>query len=133
MNPTSLRNDNVILKNILLLSLILFGLITLFMSSSVLFDWFGIREREGNFVPFVVWANWICGFLYLGAAYHVVRHRKSARFPLLVAIVILLCADVLLFSHVNSGGLYETKTVGAMVFRTVLTAVFYFTALQLKK
>ena len=54
---------------ILLIFLLLFGAVTLFMSSSVLFDWFGIREKEGNFVTLIVWANLICGVLYLIAAF----------------------------------------------------------------
>ncbi|HUZ58336.1 MAG TPA: hypothetical protein VMU83_06105 [Hanamia sp.] len=47
----------------------LFGLVTLFMSTSVIFGFFQIREKEGNYVLFVVVANFICAFLYLAAAY----------------------------------------------------------------
>jgi len=36
-----------------------------------------------------------------------------------------------LIIHINSGGIYETKTIGAMIFRITLTLVFailaYFT------
>ena len=39
--------------------LTLFALITLFMSSSVIFDLFGIREKEGNYVLFIVITNFI--------------------------------------------------------------------------
>ena len=34
-------------KTLVLGSLLLIGVVTLFMSSSVIFDWFGIREKEG--------------------------------------------------------------------------------------
>ena len=37
--------------------LIAFGLLTLFLSSSVIFDLFDIRSKEGNYVLFVVWSN----------------------------------------------------------------------------
>ncbi len=30
--------------------LALFAMLTLFLSSSVIFDWFGIRAKEGNYV-----------------------------------------------------------------------------------
>jgi hypothetical protein len=40
----------------------LFALITLFMSTSVIFDLFGIRAKEGNYVLFVVISNFIAGF-----------------------------------------------------------------------
>jgi hypothetical protein len=45
-----------------------FGLLTLFLSSSVIFDLFGIRAKEGNYVLFVVWSNFISSILYLFAA-----------------------------------------------------------------
>ena len=44
-----------------------FGLLTLFLSTSVIFDLFGIRAKEGNYVLFVVWANFISSVLYLVA------------------------------------------------------------------
>ena len=39
-----------------------FGLLTLFLSTSVIFDLFGIRAKEGNYVHFVVWANSFVAF-----------------------------------------------------------------------
>jgi hypothetical protein len=39
------------------------------MSGSVIFDLFGIREKEGNYVLFIVLANFIAGFFYLLSAY----------------------------------------------------------------
>jgi drug/metabolite transporter (DMT)-like permease len=111
-------------RNILLTFLLLFGLVTLFMSSSVLFDWFGIREKEGNYVPGIVWANFVCGILYLVAAYGIIRHQIWARFPLTIALLILILASIVLFIHIYNGGLYETKTIGAMAFRTGVTVLF---------
>ena len=111
-------------RTILLTFLLLFGLLTLFMSSSVLFDWFGIREKEGNYVPGIVWANFVCGILYLVAAYGIIRHQIWARFPLTIALLILILASIVLFIHIYNGGLYETKTIGAMAFRTGVTVLF---------
>ncbi|MCO5231705.1 MAG: hypothetical protein M9958_11195 [Chitinophagales bacterium] len=101
-----------------------FGVLTLFMSSSVLFDLFGIREKEGNFVPFIVWANWLCGFLYLIAAYGFLKIRKWAIQPLLGAAIVLIVAFVALLIYIEGGGVYEQKTVYAMAFRTSVTLVF---------
>lgn len=109
---------------ILLLFFIIFGLMTLFMSSSVLFDWFGIRAKEGNFVPFIVWANWLCGFLYLTSAYGIFKNKGWTKIPLITALVILISAYIALFIYIDHGGLYENKTLGAMAFRIVLTTVF---------
>ena len=52
-----------------------FGLLTLLLSTSVIFDLFGVRAKEGNYVLFVVWANFISSILYLFAAYGFVKTR----------------------------------------------------------
>ena len=120
-------------RTLLLISLFLFGLVTLFMSSAVLFDWLGIREKEGNFVPAVVWANWLCGFLYLIAAYAVFKNSLRAKIPLITAVFILIAAYLYLFIHISNDGLYETKTMGAMAFRVGITALFLFTTIKIFK
>lgn len=104
--------------------LIAFGLLTLFLSSSVIFDLFGIREKEGNYVPFIVWANFISSILYLTAAVAWIKKMKVASTLLGISTVILALGFIGLLIHVNAGGLHETKTIGAMVFRTVLTILF---------
>ncbi|MBU4538631.1 MAG: hypothetical protein L6264_08335 [Weeksellaceae bacterium] len=109
---------------ILLIFLVIFGLLTLFMSSSVLFDWFGIRAKEGNFVPFIVWTNWLCGFLYLTAAYGIFKNKTWSKIPLITGLIILILAYIGLFIHIEHGGLYENKTLGAMAFRIGVTTVF---------
>lgn len=101
-----------------------FGLLTLFLSSSVIFDLFGIRAKEGNFVLFVVWSNFISSLLYLIAAYGLVKRKKWTISLLLISTIILIIAFIGLKIHANSGGLYETKTVGAMIFRVSVTLVF---------
>lgn len=101
-----------------------FGLLTLFLSSSVIFDLFGIRAKEGNYVLLVVWANFLSSILYLVAAYGFVKDRQWTIKPLVISTFILVLAFTGLLIHINSGGIYETKTVGAMLFRIVVTAVF---------
>ena len=120
-------------RTLLLIFLFLFGLVTLFMSSAVIFDWLGIREKEGNFVPAVVWANWLCGFLYLICAYAVFKNSLRAKIPLIIALFILIAAYLYLIIHISNGGLYETKTVGAMAFRIVFTALYLFTTIKIYK
>ncbi len=112
-----------IIKNIVAFFLLLFGLVTLFMSSSVIFDWFGIRAKEGNFVPFIVWANWVCSFAYLLAAFGLFRLKPFAAKMLLIAAIVLIVAFLGLVFYINAGGIYETKTLYAMIFRTTITAI----------
>lgn len=104
-----------------LLSLI--GVISVFMTLSVLFDQFDIRQKEGNYVLFIVIANLLCGFIYLYAAFYNWKKQEKALYSLLLASIILILSFVFLQIHINSGGLYEQKTVKAMMFRIVFTIV----------
>lgn len=101
-----------------------FAFLTLFLSSSIIFDLFGMRAKEGDFVLFVVWANFICSLLYLPAAYGLITKKKWTTTLLVSAIVILILAFIGLQFHINAGGLYMTRTVYALIFRTGVTSVF---------
>lgn len=101
-----------------------FGLLTLFLSTSVIFDLFGIRAKEGNYVLFVVWSNFINSILYIFAAYGFIKNKRWTATLLVISTLILIAAFIGLKIHINSGGIYETKTVGAMIFRIAVTFVF---------
>lgn len=109
--------------------LALFALLTLFLSSSVIFDWFGIRAKEGNYVLFIVWANFIASILYLFAVYGFIKRVKWTFWVLIAALVILIIAYIGLQFHINNGGVYEAKTPKAMIFRMSLTLIFSLIAL----
>ncbi|MEP7266433.1 MAG: hypothetical protein ABI844_02320 [Saprospiraceae bacterium] len=114
-----------------------FGLLTLFLSTSIIFDLFGIRAKEGNYVLFVVWSNFISSILYLFAAYGFLKSKKWTTSLLGISALILIAAFIGLKFHASSGGIYETKTIGAMIFRISVTLLFailaYFTILKKKK
>ncbi|MDP2692053.1 MAG: hypothetical protein Q8O88_00255 [bacterium] len=105
-----------------------FGLITLFLSSSVVFDLFGIRAKEGNYVLFVVIANMISSILYLLAVYGIMLKKIWTTKILSISAGVLIIAFIGLFFHINTGGIYETKTIGGMVFRILLTLGFTISA-----
>lgn len=108
-----------------------FGLLTLFLSTSVIFDLFDIRAKEGNYVLFVVWSNFISSFLYLISVYGLIASKKWTFKTLALSAGILILAFIGLLLYIQSGGIYENKTVGAMAFRIALTFAFtlfaYFT------
>jgi hypothetical protein len=104
--------------------LAVFGFVTLYLSGSVILDLFGIRAKEGNYVLFVVWANFISSILYLVAAVGFIKLKTWTLRPLGVSVLVLLLAFAGLFIHIYTGGIYETKTIGAMVFRIIVTSVF---------
>lgn len=125
---------NNMLTNIAAIVLIAFALLTLFLSSSVIFDWFGIRAKEGNYVLLVVWANFLSSVLYLFAAYGFIKLKTWTFGFLSASVVILIIGFLGLYAHIFAGGLYETKTIGAMLFRITLTLVFTLLAyLKFKK
>ena len=103
--------------------LTLFGLLTLCLSTSVIFDLFGIREKEGDYVLFIVWANFISSILYLIAVVTWIKKMKITSTLLGTSTAILALGFVGLLIHINAGGLHETKTIGAMVFRTLLALI----------
>ena len=111
-------------RNIIAGILIIFALVTIFMSSSVLFDWFGIRANQGHYVPFVVKSNLTAGFLYLVAAYGFLNSKKWASWAMLSIALLLFYALALFYLHMHSGGPYETRTLGVLIFRILFTLVF---------
>ncbi|MGE0771929.1 MAG: hypothetical protein AB7K37_09485 [Cyclobacteriaceae bacterium] len=123
------------MKNILRLApivlLLLFAMGTLFMSGSVLFDLFGIREKEGNFVLFIVVTNFVCGFLYLAAVWGWFFKKMWTTRALALITGILLVSFIALIGHILAGGIYELQTVKAMLFRMVATGVFTFLSWRL--
>lgn len=102
-----------------------FALITLFLSSSVIFDWFGIREKEGNYVLFIVWSNFISSILYLITSYGLIKNKKWTIQPIQYSFIILLITFLGLYFHVDNGGEFEIKTIYAMVFRITITLIFF--------
>ncbi len=101
--------------------LLSFGLLTLFLSSSIIFDLFEIRAKEGHYVLFIVWANFICSILYLFSAYGLIKYRQWITKTLSIASTILILAFIGLLLHIKGGGAYEVKTIGAMILRITIT------------
>ncbi|MFZ4798183.1 MAG: hypothetical protein ACOYMA_11865, partial [Bacteroidia bacterium] len=117
------KMKNYILKTTAVIVTI-FALITIFMSTSVIFDLFQIREKEGNYVMFVVVTNFIVGFTYLFSAYGLFTEKIWTTKVLVASAIILLIGFIGLLIHAYSGGIYETKTISAMIFRVSLTFIF---------
>lgn len=108
-----------------------FGLLTLFLSASVIFDLFGIRAKEGNYVLFIVWANFISSIIYLAASYGFIKNKNWTSTILGISALILINAFIGFIIYIYADGVHETKTIGAMIFRIVVTIIFvafaYFT------
>ncbi len=123
MNKTILYSAAIVLAG--------FGLLTIFLSTAVIFNLFDVRAKEGNYVLFVVWSNFISSFLYLVSVYGLLASKSWTFKTLGLTTVILTLAFIGFLFYIQSGGIYESKTVGAMVFRIILSLLFtlfaYFT------
>ena len=73
---------------------------------------------------FVVVANFICAFLYLAGAYGFFKRKRWTTKLMNAAVAVLVIAFIGLAIHIYSGGIYEEKTVKAMMFRTFLSIAF---------
>jgi ABC-type glycerol-3-phosphate transport system permease component len=104
--------------------LTVFALLSLYLSSSVIFDLFGIRAKEGNYVLIVVWTNFISSILYLFAAYGFIKLKTWTYKPLIISVIFLTIGFIGLYTHIIADGLYESKTIGVMLFRITLTLAF---------
>ncbi len=99
---------------------IAFGFLTIFSGGTALFGGLEARAAAGSAVPFVLWFNFIAGFVYILAGLAILVRNRIA-YALSVAI---LGATLLVFAallvHVLMGGAYEQRTVIAMIFRSAV-------------
>jgi len=70
-----------------------------------------------------VWTNFTTGILF-NCSLSLSETKKVTFNILSLLALILIMALVGLFIHIYSGGLYETKTIGAMIFRIIVTLAF---------
>ena len=102
-----------------------FGLFTLYLSGSVIFDLFEMRSKQGDYVMPVIWANFIASLLYLTAAYGFFTKQKLSCKALMIAMIALVLGGIGLYFHIKSGGVYMPKTVKALGFRFTISLIFF--------
>jgi len=95
-----------------------FGLLTLKSGGSVLLDIGGARAAAGDYVPFVLWFNFLAGFAYIAAGVGLwMRRRWGIRLALLIALATVL-VFALLAVAILLGRPFEPRTLGAMTLRS---------------
>ena len=99
---------------------LVFGILTIKSGGSVLFIDGPDRQAAGNYVPFVLWFNFLAGFAYLLAGVGLFMQKSWA--PLLS--IFIAAATIIVFAlfglHILTDGAYETRTVMAMSLRTIV-------------
>lgn len=102
---------------------IVFGLMTLREGGAVLFVDGAAREAAGDYVPFVLWFNFLAGFAYVATGFGLWFGRPWAvRAALGIAMATLLVFGAL-GVYVVAGGAYETRTLIAMTVRSTVWAI----------
>jgi hypothetical protein len=101
---------------------VVFGLLTIKSGGSVIFVDGTFREASGNYVPFVVWFNFLIGFVYLIAGGGLWRQKYLAVWISIFIVVTTLVVFAILGIHILKGGMYEVRTIFAMSFRTIVWA-----------
>jgi len=109
---------------VIALVLVAFGLLTLFLSTSLIFDLFDVRADQGNYVLFVVWANFFSSIIYLIAAFGFLAKKYWTTLLLGLTSFYLFATFIRFLIYVSSGGIHETKTMSALVFRIAVTLIF---------
>ncbi len=107
---------------------ILFGLLTIKSGGMVLFVDGPDRVAAGNYVPFVLWFNFLAGFFYVLAGVGLWFKQRWAMWLAGIIVLSTLVVFALLNLHIYNGGLFEFRTVIAMSLRSVVWSVIAFYA-----
>lgn len=102
---------------------IVFGLLTIKSGGSVLFVDGIARKDAGNYVPFVLWFNFLAGFAYLLAGAGLFMQKQWAAWISIFIVVATIFVFALLGFHILNEKMYEGRTVAAMSLRTVVWAL----------
>lgn len=110
-------NSNKIIKWLAIVAL-LFGALTIASGARALFGAAETKAALGDVVPFVLWFNFLAGFVYVVAGAGLLARKQWGVY----AAMFLAIATVLVFVafgvHVVGGGAFEARTVGALTLRS---------------
>lgn len=96
---------------------VVFGALTVFSGANALFGDAAARAAVGNAVDFVLWFNFLAGFVYVLAGLGLWLGKPWAR-HLATALALATALVAAAFGvHVLGGGAYEPRTVGALALR----------------
>jgi uncharacterized membrane protein len=109
--------------------IIIFGLITLYLSGSVIFDLFGMREKQGNYVFFVILTNFICGFIYLIGGYELLKKNANSIKLFATALGLLIVTYIGFIIYAEQGGIHKIGTYKALAVRITITTIALITSI----
>lgn len=96
-----------------------FGVVTVLTGGRALFGSLESRSDFGNVVPFVLWFNFLAGFIYIIVGMGLLLRSHWAVY----ASVFVAASTILVFAafgvHVIGGGAFERRTIGALTIRSL--------------
>lgn len=107
---------------ILSLIAVAFGVLTIREGGAVLLHDGTARAAAGNYVPFVLWFNFVAGFAYVVAGAGLWMRQRWATWLAVAIAAATACVFAAFGLHVYSGGAYEQRTIIAMSLRTLVWA-----------
>ncbi|NOR62401.1 MAG: hypothetical protein GQ535_07920 [Rhodobacteraceae bacterium] len=118
MNEVAKANERPLMITVLAIIAMAFGALTLFSGGRNLFDAAVIAEA-GNTIGFVLWFNFLAGFAYIAAAVLLWMWKLcGVRLSAVIAGATLLVFLAMGIYVIQFDGLYNGKTVGAMMLRS---------------
>jgi hypothetical protein len=107
---------------------IVFGVLSIKSGGEVLFGDAAARSAAGNYVPLVVWGNFIAGFAYVAAGVGLWLAQRWA-FWLAAGVLIVTASIFVAFgTYVLTGAAYEVRTVWALTLRLAVWSAIAFYA-----
>jgi uncharacterized protein (DUF1330 family) len=106
-------------ENWMAIAAIVFGVVTVLTGGRALFGSLESRADFGNAVPFVLWFNFLAGFVYIVAGAGLLLRRRWAVYTSLFVAVSTILVFVAFGVHVIGGGAFERRTIGALTIRSL--------------
>ena len=98
---------------------IFFGLLTIVSGGLTLFN-AEVQQLAGNYVPFVLWFNFLAGFAYVIAGIGLWTMQRWSLWLSIAIAAATLVAFAAFGIQIWTGGSYEIRTVGAMGLRAIV-------------
>ena len=105
--------------NWMAIAAILFGALTVLTGSRALFGSLELRADFGNAVPFVLWFNFLAGFVYIVSGAGLLLCRRWAVYTSLFVAISTILVFLVFGVHVIGGGAFERRTIGALTIRSL--------------
>lgn len=96
---------------------LVFGGLSIVSGGAALFGGAAAQEVAGAVVPFVLWFNFLSGFVYVLAGTGMAMDRRWGDALAIALVVAIGAVFAALGWHISQGGAFEMRTVGAMVLR----------------